>query len=699
MAIGAATTQATAQATPTAAATAANSASSLTTTAPQDNNPAATAAANTSALANGTAKDSAGGAITGFSSPSASTTTISNTNKQQQVSGIQNTTNNLSQTGSTQNPDGSVTNSNGTITPTPPATAPNPQGAANPATTTSGGYQGDVYYPPGATVPLDSSGNPVSLTETSPTDDKILSSLQNQITQSDAVTASVVQGIQSQYSQYIQQQQQANNAQQGKTNAALLMGGVTGQGSSSQYAPISSANLVQAQVSYGISQLSDLQNKENQAILAAQQAGQNQDFQLQDKINTQISNIRDNKVAAATNLNNQIAAQNKTLADQQLQSTIDNAISTLYKNGTTDPTDIMNALNKEGFTVTADQVAKTVTDIGPSAAELQRQQAALTFAENNNVTQPFYLVGNTAINTQTGQPASLADYQKATGQQVGLPANQTDFSKLQTLADPQVTSLQSKYPDAGITPQDTMQEATAKLQNSALYRKETYIAPTAASAAAGLSDNDIQGLVSTLQDYNGQKYVTATDLTGYTSEQKGALITNLKQAGIPTLSPKDSDALNTIQSAQTDLNALQTALKQSGIQPKNWLGRPVSIADEKLSQWLQTNNSTALQTFNATAIPLLAALKGVGTGGGGGGGALLYNKATALLPQPTDTVAVANQKIAELGTLLNSGANAIMPPQQAPGQAPPNTTVMTGPQGTFNVPNSQVSLFKSNGYK
>lgn len=299
----------------------------------------------------------------------ASTTTISNANKISQVPGIVNTTNQLSQTGVSTDANGNATYANGTIAVDPRENTPNGFSTGTPPNNTglsTGGYVGDVYYAPGSQLPTGTDGNPVATTPTSPTDDKILQSLNDQKAQSDAMTASIIDSIKSQYDQLIKQQQETNAGQEHSVNNALLMGGVTGQGSSSQYAPISSAGIMQSQISYGLSQIADLNSKEQMAIIQAQQAGQNADFQLQDKINSQISSIRDTKVAAATKLNDAIAAQNKKMADQKAQATIDTTIGNLYSSGVTDVNSIMQALNNAGVPATADQVSNSLKNIVPS---------------------------------------------------------------------------------------------------------------------------------------------------------------------------------------------------------------------------------------------------------------------------------------------------------------------------------------------
>ncbi len=239
-----------------------------------------------------------------------STTTLSNQNVIDQVPGIVNTTHQLSQTGTQTDQNGNATYANGTQ-----VQQPQQQPEENPATTDMGGYYGEQYIPAGSEIPRDSTGNPVKLSDTSPAHTEVMNNLNTLKAQVDKHTASAIDNIQAQYNQLIQQQQQANKASQASVQNSLLMGGVTGQGSSAQYAPVSSAGILQAQVNYGIQQITDLNTKEQTAIITAQKAGDDEDYQLMDKMNTEITKIRDEKVKAATDLQDKIAEENKKNAD------------------------------------------------------------------------------------------------------------------------------------------------------------------------------------------------------------------------------------------------------------------------------------------------------------------------------------------------------------------------------------------------
>ena len=150
---------------------------------------------------------------TPMTSPTASTTTLSNGNKINQVPAIQATTNNLATNGITTDQNGNANYANGTsansaVNPTPaPLTPTNNLGTPG---ISQGGYVGDTYYASGSVLPTDGAGQPLQTTPTSPTDDLIMNNLNKQLAQADAMTATVIQGIQSSYSSLMQQQETAS---------------------------------------------------------------------------------------------------------------------------------------------------------------------------------------------------------------------------------------------------------------------------------------------------------------------------------------------------------------------------------------------------------------------------------------------------------------------------------------------------------
>jgi len=274
--------------------------------------------------------------------PNQSTTTLSNANKIKQVAGNVGTLDTLSAKGST-------TDANG-----------------NPVD------------PTGAFIP-----EPTVEADTSDEDSQISSYLDSIKQSTDANTAFQIGNIQQQFAQRKQQQAEVNRRNERATQTALLMGGVTGQGSSAQYAPVSSQGIVQAQESYGVQQLASLDAEENNLIAQAKQAQQEQNYKLMEKKLELVQDKRKEKLDLAAKLNDQIAEQNKKAQEEFIQSQKDEAIGELYSGGVTDVPTILKKLREQGITASASDVAKTldstgVGDISKIAAEASANGAPLS---------------------------------------------------------------------------------------------------------------------------------------------------------------------------------------------------------------------------------------------------------------------------------------------------------------------------------
>lgn len=108
---------------------------------------------------------------------------------------------------------------------------------------------------------------------------------------------------------------------------------------------------------------------------------------------------------------------------------------------------------------------------------LQDTKEAKQFAAENNITSAGYELAGTWYSTTTGQ--AFPDKESAAA--AGLnESNVTHFDPTAKETKQFVQSLAAKYPDANIDfTKDTVSQAQAKIKNSsAIYRKETYIAPT-----------------------------------------------------------------------------------------------------------------------------------------------------------------------------------------------------------------------------
>ncbi len=335
-------------------------------------------------------------------------------------------------------------------------------------------------------------------------------------------------------------------------------------------APMVETGQISAAVNSGIQQIANIDTQASKAVADLQQGFMTSDYNMINSAYSQASKLFADKTTAIQDMN----------------------------------TNVRNATN-DALTLHKQQVDE-------QQQQLQNQQAAIQFAQQNGITQPYYLVGNTAYDTKTGLPVSLSDYQKSTGQQVGLPPDQTDFSKIQHLADPSVAALIAKYPDAGISPIDSIATATAKLQKSAIYRKETYIAPVAGSG--GSSAPYVPGADPTVDSWVANINSGKAKFSDVPALYKSQVSQGLAASG----NDPTSDILNT---TQTALNTLQDYVTQNhgfeaAVGAKNILTNPfqaVGIAKNPIAGTSAADFDAKLkQTVNDVVLPNLTLLHGLG---------------------------------------------------------------------------------------
>ncbi len=244
-----------------------------------------------------------------------STTTLSS-DKTSDILNAQNTTNKYATgNGVTTTPEGVSTTADGAVY--------TPYETPEPIKTNTGGYVGETYYAPGAQLPTDNNGKPMALTETSASSDAIKKSLNNLKAQSDALTSRMVSNIEAQFGILEAQQKEINASNNAATQGALFRSGAA-QGDAY-------ANLTQNyQVQKGVQALSDLQVKKESAILEAEQAGLNNDFQLQEKMNTLVAGIAQEQAAAGKELQATIQASQKKIQEAKDAMQKESAITELY---------------------------------------------------------------------------------------------------------------------------------------------------------------------------------------------------------------------------------------------------------------------------------------------------------------------------------------------------------------------------------
>jgi vacuolar-type H+-ATPase subunit E/Vma4 len=176
----------------------------------------------------------------------------------------------------------------------------------------------------------------------------------------DSITQSKISNAKMQYDQLRAEQAKINASAEKQTQNALLMGGVTGQGSSAQYAPISSVGIMQSQMSYGLKKIAALDAEENNIIAEAKQAQMEGNFRIVEKKLAMVEEKRKEKIDAASKLNEQIAKANEKALEDAKVASREMAITDLYSQGITDPAEMQRYLNETGGDITLSEIKNTV---------------------------------------------------------------------------------------------------------------------------------------------------------------------------------------------------------------------------------------------------------------------------------------------------------------------------------------------------
>ena len=157
--------------------------------------------------------------------------------------------------------------------------------------------------------------------------------------------------------------------------------------------------------------------------------------------------------------------------------------------------------------------------------ERQDARTALEFSIQYGIDKPFFVVGGIGYDTSTGEKLSFEEFIARGGKEDFSNAAIITPGSLEDKAF--VQKLRSSYPDAGITSDDTAEEAQAKLANSRLYRKETYIAPSGGLSGAQTSaQKDIiqraraalQQEATASESRGGEPYAAPNDYRSFMSE-------------------------------------------------------------------------------------------------------------------------------------------------------------------------------------
>lgn len=136
-------------------------------------------------------------------------------------------------------------------------------------------------------------------------------------TQSDELTSGMVANIKAQYENLRVQQKDINDRYNKGVNTAAIMGGTA------RYAAGTAEGMTASAMSYGVQKLSELDQKENEAILKVKQAQLDNNWKIASQEMDILEKIRQEKSTAARELNNKLVEANNQLRQQQ--ATKDNA--------------------------------------------------------------------------------------------------------------------------------------------------------------------------------------------------------------------------------------------------------------------------------------------------------------------------------------------------------------------------------------
>lgn len=547
------------------------------------------------------------GTYVGTANNGAQSTTALSSNKTPDILNAQNTTAKYAQGGVTTDPSTGVsTSANGSsYAPyTPPESTPAPSSGI----TSTGGYVGETYYAPGSTLPTDSSGNYLPTTANSPSSDAILKSLNDQKTSADALTSSMISNIEAQYASLQNQQIQINAGNNAASQGALFRSGAAQGDAYSQ-------NTQNAQIQKGVDALSDLATKKQTAILQAQQAGQNNDFQLQEQINNQIASIAKDQAAAGQKVQDQIQASKDliTKQKQQNQDDVNSVVEELDKVGA--PASVIAAAKASNDKSTALAAAGNYLQTS-SDPQMNRYIQARNAAQANGVAPPDY-------NTWVAQDDKLQAKEKAS------EAYSTAYA---SAAGKSAADASAAAKDAQIT------VPVQNGDNGVIYNVPVNAQPYVNFASSGTP------------------YLDSSTLQG-TAAEKSAIINGASAAGVKVINNKNSAAdLTNIANAKSNIYDIQNAF--DAITATSALARNTFAAGTAtLESFFQLDPSkSSVGVFNAAVPELVKAINGVQGSKGGAG----VTDDSPLIPKITDTIAQVNAKMDKINSLLDNRETAIV---------------------------------------
>jgi len=218
-----------------------------------------------------------------------------------------------------------------------------------------------------------------------------------------------VDAINKQFDALLNMQKMANAGKEAAVDSALLRTG------SSRYSPLSAAGISNTEISYGISQLSNIESQRQTAIANARAAAAKDSWDLVGKILGRVDELEKEQRDLLT-------SQNQKLLEQVRTAQISQAVSAAIDSGLQNPKDIFDAMSGNQvigtLNVSSDEVAKAYSDLVGSPAQLGQDwnmfQNLLSSGElqrvtgNANPTFFDYLKAKDAATTNPTDPTLLA---------------------------------------------------------------------------------------------------------------------------------------------------------------------------------------------------------------------------------------------------------------------------------------------------
>ena len=212
------------------------------------------------------------------------------------------------------------------------------------------GIDGNNYAADGSPLQEEKSRvNGTSVLADDPAQNKLLTEMMRNL---DASTAASLSAVNQQASALRSKQERINKSAENATEQALLLGG------SSRYS-VSSSGIAQAQKSYGLEQIAQIDAEERQAISKAEEAQRQGKYQIMGQALQIAETRRREKQAVAEKM---LQQQTKEL-DRAEQATRDNSIADLVGQGIDNPGDLLNMLNyDEAGNLIGDFTAQEIGD-------------------------------------------------------------------------------------------------------------------------------------------------------------------------------------------------------------------------------------------------------------------------------------------------------------------------------------------------